>query len=86
MLKRLREQHAESVARTQTLYKEQRTIQNEICKAIRDNPRTVPEVAEITGLPTNIVLWYMTAYKKYGIVVESGMCGDYPLYKKADKE
>ena len=61
------------------------TIQNEICKAIRENPRTVPEVAEITGLPTNIVLWYMTAYKKYGIVVESGMCGDYPLYLKAGK-
>jgi len=23
--------------------------------------------------------------KKYGIVVETGMCGDYPLYKRASE-
>lgn len=86
MLKQLREQHAESVARTQALYKEQRNIQNEICKTIRDTPKTVPEVAKATGLPTNVVLWYLTAFKKYGIVKECGMCGDYPLYQRAEGE
>lgn len=84
MLKELREQHADSVARTQALYKEQRRAQQEICKVIRDTPKTVPEVAAATGMPTNIVLWYMTAFKKYGIVKECGMCGDYPLYQKVE--
>jgi predicted transcriptional regulator len=86
VLKKLREQHAESVARTQALYKEQRAIQQEICKVIRDTPKTVPDVATATGLPTHVVLWHMTAMKKYGIVAESGMCGDYPLYRKVEEK
>jgi predicted transcriptional regulator len=86
MLKRLREQHAESVARTQALYKEQRRIQQEICKIIRDNPKTVPEVAAATGLPSHEVLWHLTAMKKYGIVAETGMCGDYPLYQRVEEK
>ncbi len=86
MLKRLREQHADSVARTQALYKEQRRIQQEICKIIRDTPKTVPDVAAAIGLPTHEVLWHLTAMKKYGIVAESGMCGDYPLYRKVEEK
>lgn len=86
MLKQLREQHAESVARTQALYKEQRRIQQEICKVIRDVPKTVLEVAAATNLPTHEVLWHMTALKKYGIVAESGMCGDYPLYSRVEEK
>ena len=86
MLKKLREQHAESVARTQALYKEQRAIQQEICKVTRDTPKTVPDVAKATGLPSHVVLWHLTAMKKYGIVAESGMCGDYPLYRKVEEK
>jgi predicted transcriptional regulator len=86
MLKKLREQHAESIARTQALYKEQRAIQQEICKVIRDTPKPVPEVAAATGLPTHGVLWHLTAMKKYGIVAESGMCGDYPLFRKVEEK
>jgi predicted transcriptional regulator len=86
MLKRLRDQHADSVARTQALYKEQRRIQQEICKIIRDTPKTVPDVAKDSGLPTHEVLWHLTAMKKYGIVVETGMCGDYPLYQKVEEK
>ena len=84
LLKRLREQHAESVTRTQALYKEQHAIQQKICGFIRDTPKTVPEVAAAIDLPSHEVLWHLTAMKKYGIVVESGMCGDYPLYQKVE--
>ena len=84
MLKQLREQHAESVKRTQALLKEQKRIQQEICKVIRENPKTVPEIAEATGMPSHEVLWYLASFKKYGIVVEDGMCGDYPLYRNAE--
>ncbi len=82
VLKSLRELHSESVTRTQAFYKEQRTIQQDICKILRDSPKTVPELAQATGYPTHEILWHLTAMKKYGIVSENGMCGDYPLYQK----
>jgi predicted transcriptional regulator len=85
MLKRLREQHAATVERTQALLKEQKRAQQEICKAIREKPMTVPEIAEAIGMPTNEVLWYVASFKKYGLIVEKGMCADYPLYQKAEK-
>ena len=86
MLKRLREQHADSVKRTQELLKEQKRIQKEICQVMRDTPKTVPEVAEAVDMPTNEVLWYIASFKKYGLVVENGMCADYPLYQKSEEK
>jgi predicted transcriptional regulator len=86
MLKRLRAEHSETVARTQALLKEQKRIQKEICQFIRENPKTVPEIAEAVNMPSNEVLWYLASYKKYGIVVEDGMCADYPLYKKVEEK
>jgi predicted transcriptional regulator len=86
MLKRLRAQHAETVERTQALLKEQKRIQREICQVMRENPKTVPEIAEAVGMPTNEVLWYVASFKKYGLVLENGMCGDYPLYQKAEEK
>ena len=86
MLKRLRAQHTETVERTQALLKEQKRVQKEICQVMRDNPKTVPEVAEAVGMPAQEVLWYIASFKKYGLVVENGMCGDYPLYQKAEEK
>jgi predicted transcriptional regulator len=86
LLKLLREQHADSIARTQTYYKELRSIQTKIWNLIRDTPKTVPEVASALDIPTQDVLWHLTAMKKYGIVVESGMSGDYPLYQKVEEQ
>jgi predicted transcriptional regulator len=86
LLKRLRTQHAASVTRTQALYKEQRRIQQEICGCIRENPKTVPDIGAALNLPTHEILWHLMAMKKYGIVVENGMCGDYPLYQRVKEE
>ena len=68
--------------RTQALLREQKKIQREICQAMRDNPKTVLEIAAAIGKPADEVLWYIAAFKKYGIVNEAGMCGDYPLYER----
>ena len=86
MLKRLREQHAATVERTQALLREQKRVQQEICKILRDTPKSVPEVAEAIGMPANEVLWYMASFKKYGLIIEKGMCSDYPLYQKAEEK
>jgi len=85
-LKHLREAHAATVERTQALLREQKQIQKEISQAIRDNPETVPEVTAVIGKPAHEVLWHLAALKKYGIVVEAGMRGDYVLYKLAKEK
>jgi predicted transcriptional regulator len=86
MLKRLREEHKETVERTQELLKEQKRIQQVVCKAMRERPKTVLEISKEVGMPTHEVLWYVTSFKKYGLLRESGMCGDYPLYEKVEEK
>ena len=86
LLKRLRGEHAETVKRTQALLKEQKKVQQLICQNIREKSKTVPEIAEAVDMPTHKVLWYLTSFKKYDIVVEDGMCGDYILYKRAEEK
>jgi hypothetical protein len=48
LLKQLREAHAESVARAQELLKTQKATRREICRLVRDNAKTVPEIAAAT--------------------------------------
>ncbi len=86
LLKRVRGEHAETVKRTQALLKKQKKVQQLICQNIREKSKTVPEIAEAVDMPTHEVLWYLTAFKKYDIVVEDGMCGDYILYKRAEEK
>ncbi len=83
LLKKLRAEHAASVERAQALFKEQKAMQQSICQLIRETPKTVPEISKEIGKPAHEVLWFVAALKKYGIVVEAGMCGDYPLYQRA---
>lgn len=81
ILKRLREAHNDTVERTRALLKEQNEVRRKICQATRDVPKQVPEIAEITGIPANEVLWHVIAMKKYGDVAEIGSCGEYYLYQ-----
>ena len=84
MLKQLREEHKETITRTQALLKEQKALRRQICQSMRENPKSVPEMAELTGIPADQVLWHVTAMKKYGLVIENGMCGEYYLYQMAE--
>ena len=83
-LKKLREEHKETVARTQALLKEQQATRKDICKHARDEPKTIPELAELSGIPASEVLWHITAMKKYGLVAETGICGEYYLYQRVE--
>ena len=81
LLKSLREEHKDTVTRTQTLLKEQKAVRRQICQVLREAPKTVPEVAAAAGLPPDQVLWHLTAMKKYDLAIETGMCGEYYLYQ-----
>lgn len=85
-LKGLRKEHDVTVKRTQALLKEHKRIHREICQTIRDTPKTVPEIAAAIAMPTHQVLWYLTALKKYDVVAEQGMCGEYILYTRAKEK
>lgn len=85
MLKELRKKHQETIQRAKRLLKAF-NVSKEICKIIEEDPKTVPEIAEVIGMPTHQVLWYLTAMKKYEEVVEEGMSGGYVLYKRAEEK
>ena len=86
VLKGLRESHAASFARTQELLKSQKQAQQAITKALKEQPRSVLDVSQATGLPSKDVLWWLAALKKYGLVAEDGMNGDYPIYKLVEEK
>ncbi len=86
MLKELREEHKDTVASTQERLKNQKKIYRDINKIIKDEPKTVPEIAEAAGLETHVVLWNLTVLKKYGNVSEAGMSGEYFLYTSAEEK
>jgi len=85
ILKDLRETHRTTVDRTQDLLKEQGKIEREILKLIKEESMTVPTLASRIDLPTHRVLWFLTALKKYDLVQEDGMDGEYVLYRRKEE-
>jgi predicted transcriptional regulator len=85
-LKKLREEHVDTIERTRDRLKEQKAIRREICQAMRQGAATVPEIAIASGLPAPQVLWHVTAMKKYDLVVETGRCGEYYQYALAEEK
>ncbi len=86
LLKQLRETHKESTTRAQELLKAQKAVRQQLCQPMREAPKTIPELAEATGLPAPEVLWHITAMKKYDLVEEAGMCGEYYLYQRREEK
>jgi predicted transcriptional regulator len=86
LLKQLRSDHHETVKRTQAQFKEHKKIHRDICQLLRQQAKTIPQISEAIGLATPQVLWHITALKKYDIVLEDGMCGDYVLYKRVEEK
>ncbi|MFL7813685.1 MAG: hypothetical protein AB8I40_08410 [Anaerolineales bacterium] len=85
VLKDLRQEHQETVERTQALLKEQGKIEREILNLIKEESLTIPAIAEKLEMPSHRVLWFLTALKKYDQVSEDGMDGEYVLYKRREE-
>ena len=84
VLKDLRVEHQATVDRTQALLKEQGKIERAILKLIKEESLTIPAIASQIELPTDRVLWFVTALKKYDLIREDGMDGEYVLYRKEE--
>jgi predicted transcriptional regulator len=84
-LKRLREQHQVGFKATQLLLKDLQAVRKEMRQAMKSGPKTVPELAEVVGLPASQVLWHIAAMKKYGLIVETGLDENYYRYALAEE-
>jgi predicted transcriptional regulator len=82
LLKELREAHQESVERTRELLKVQQATRKEVLGVIEEEAKTIPVIAAEVDLPTEEVLWHVMAMKKYGLVEETGMDGEYYAYRE----
>ena len=84
-LKKLRTKYQTTVDQTQALLKEQGKVERAILKEIKEESKTVPTIAASLDLPTHRVLWFLTSLKKYDVVREDGMDGEYVLYKRIEE-
>ena len=87
----LRERHGGVSKQLKERVSEQTKIRKKIAEALRDKPRTVPEISEISGIPAHKVLFYLMGMKKYGEVIEGEERDDYYEYalkeeKKQEKD
>jgi predicted Rossmann fold nucleotide-binding protein DprA/Smf involved in DNA uptake len=82
-MKRLREQRKPLIEAAAARMKEQNAIIKAIQEQLRDEPRTVPELAEATGLPSSRILWTIASMKKYGQVMEAEQDDAYFRYQLA---
>lgn len=64
-----------------TWAKQQRQTMKSIGDALKDGPKTIPEIAAAAGLPGPTVVWHVMAMKRYGRIVEAGQAGDYYRYQ-----
>lgn len=50
------------------MVKDQKKMRTTILSTLKSGPKTIPEIANETGLEQHIVTWYLMTYLKYRIV------------------
>ncbi len=83
-LKELRQERSQWVEAARSRIKQTNQDLKLIKEQLAAGPRTVPQIAQATGLETHQVLWYVTAMRKYGLAVEGQKEGDYFQYALAE--
>jgi predicted Rossmann fold nucleotide-binding protein DprA/Smf involved in DNA uptake len=76
-LKSLRQSRKKTIDAVKERVKETRSIRKKLSEALSEGPKTVPELTQATGIPSQLVLWHLTSMKKYGKVGEGDQSGDY---------
>jgi hypothetical protein len=83
-MKKLRESRKHIIKATSARVKENKKAIKAIKEQLRAEARTVPEIAEATGLVSSEVLWFIATLKKYGEIAEGDKDGGYFRYYLAD--
>jgi len=61
-------------------FKVQQQTRKGLRKALKEGPKTVPELAAFLKLGKSTTLWHVMAMRRYGEVIEAGEQKGYPLY------
>ena len=80
-LKKLRQERQASVAGAKQRIKAHNQMIKKIKEQIKDEGRTIPEIAKAISVPASQVLVFVSTLKKYGQVVEGAKDGDYLKYQ-----
>jgi predicted Rossmann fold nucleotide-binding protein DprA/Smf involved in DNA uptake len=80
-LKKLREERHQFIDQAKALIKSQSLLFKKIKDQLKEEGKTVPELARETGIPSSQVLWLIMALKKYGQISEGSKNGDYFTYQ-----
>ena len=80
-LKKLRAERAEQLKAVQSRLRDNAALRNKIRKALKDEPQTVPCLAESIGETTDRTLWMLMEMRTYGMVAEDEQDGDYFKYR-----
>ncbi|MEJ2656275.1 MAG: helix-turn-helix domain-containing protein [Desulfobacterales bacterium] len=79
-MKKLRDDRKEWIAKAAQQVKQQKKERKAIKEYLENQPATVPEISEVTGMPSDRVLWYLATLKKYGDIIEGEKDGGYFRY------
>ena len=80
-MKRLRQERKESIAGARDKIKGQNKVIKAVKEALSKEAKTIPELAGIMGMQTDLVLMYVSTLKRYGIIGEGPKDGDYFKYE-----
>lgn len=80
-MKTLREIRRDIIQAAAQRVKNQKREMDAIREALQSGGRTVPELAEQTGMDPSAVLWFVATLKKYGEIVEGEKDGSYFRYE-----
>jgi hypothetical protein len=62
--------------------KESNRIQKAILEALGSEVKSIPELAEATGIPTKDIFWHVNALRKYNKIHDVKKQGDFFTYSK----
>ncbi len=85
-MKKLRSERKKVIKAAAANVKKQNKVLKAIKEQLKDNPGTVPEISEGTGVQTSEVLWYLASLKKFGQIVEGEKDGAYFRYELVETE
>ncbi len=84
--KKLKETKGPITAELRSYVATQNKARKAILNALKDEPKSVPELAAECDIATDTVLWYVTALRKYGKVREIPGRVTYPKYTLMNQE
>ncbi len=56
----------------QEVMRDEMVMRDRVIAVLEDGKKTIPEIAEAMGEPTNEVMYWVMAMRRYGVVTEKG--------------